>query len=254
MRTRAVLLVGLGAGLPALQACERAGQTEAPSAEPDRGERRASKRASAKRVDALGCAQARMPERGEDPPVADRPREETHALARRAALRWREEAGDLQAFCIDDPDRFELVEREAWPCKGGPARAEAWTIRGRGLELRLTFSCSDPPEGDAPPSGEASAYLDHFWPYEPVPDWGMSLQTPSSSVDGEVRVRASGDGEFEATIAAPIYAVYGHSATEACEPIADAGSEEGCFVSIERRLVLELTIRLPTIPARVTGP
>jgi hypothetical protein len=118
---------------------------------------------------------------------------------------------------------------------------------GKTTEIHLLFRC---PIGTGVAVGDlasafAFAVLQHLPHGIVAPNWTFDILTPVSSFKEGVAFKQPAVGRLLVTIDTPMFAVYGHSTRPECKPPADAPSPPGCFLQIEHRIPLRLTLTAP---------
>lgn len=160
-------------------------------------------------------------------------------------------------IAIDDPDPEHAPKRPPWsaPCAAEPQNNSpyhfvALRYSGQEIELDLFFRC--PLDGRSSLADIAAAFshvsLDRLPHGIHVPDWKFQIMTPVSSFSEGVTFPVESDGRWGVDIATGLYAVRGDSTTAACHTPADGTSPRACYVHVEHRIPLRLTLRVPFDP------
>jgi hypothetical protein len=168
-----------------------------------------------------------------------------------------------QDWIAHNPDQWVLrlnrdnpLFRPAWskPCSENPD-SRSVTLRygaggqeaGKTTEIDLAFRC---PIGTGVAVGDlAGAFADAVLQHLPhgivAPNWTFDILTPRSSFAEGVAFKQPAVGRLLVTIETPMFAVYGHSTRPECKPPADASSPPGCYLQLEHRIPLRLSLTAP---------
>lgn len=161
-------------------------------------------------------------------------------------------------LAIDDTDPSRAPQRPPWsePCAQSPeSNSVALRYSRDDLEIELFFRC--PLDGSSSLDEIGAAFSHLALPRLPhgivVADWRFQILTPSSSFKEGVSFPAQADGRWGVDVTTTLYAVRGDSLSEACKTPADGRTPPDCYVSIEHRIPLRITLRVPLDPKALDG-
>ena len=170
-----------------------------------------------------------------------------------AASAWISAHPKEWVLAIDDADPSHAPQRPRWaePCAEKPKSGfVALRYSVSDLEVDLFFRC---PIDSRSSRAEVAAAFSHMvatrLPHGiQVPDWRFELLTPSSSFNDGVSFPAQNDLRWGIDVDTPLYAVRGDSTAQRCKTPADGSTPRECYVQIEHRIPLRLTLRIPYDP------
>jgi hypothetical protein len=170
-----------------------------------------------------------------------------YAAAQHAVERWVEQHQGGWSLTLRSS---RVLTRPEWsrPCADSPDSGFT-TLRHAtaGTEIDLLFRCPVGPGASVDELAAAFAFvvLQELPHGIRSPGWRFRVLTPSSSISEQVTFSTTAAGRMRVEIETPLYAVHGHSEREACRPMVDGPSAEGCYLGREHRVPLSLTLEVP---------
>lgn len=145
---------------------------------------------------------------------------------------------------------LQVPRRESWstPCSANPASGFV-TLRVQTPLTRLSvaFRCAPgAPDGTQAMRDAFSHVVIEELPHGlAVPNWRFTVLTPMSSFSSGVEILDAPGGGLRFEIATMLYALYGQSTRPSCLPPQDGSAAPGCYVHMEHRIPLSLSVHVP---------